>query len=192
MTTLAERHAFHTNKAADGHELSIKEREQLLRPYLPAVRAQKSSKPTKSSMADSSSSSPKPQRRRVVRPFVKDQLQFFLFTVLHFFFSLYIRLRMAYHAIRDRGYAISYYHHRTPEYIQRDTRNLKRLPKHLSVILDLDESERNPLGLERLLNDVGEIAAWCVSAGIPALSVYEKSGRNETRADETDVWQLRG
>ena len=111
-----------------------------------------------------------------VRRFLRDQLHLFVFTLIHFFFSLYIRIRQAYHGVRDRIYSVMYYHHRTPEIIARDVKGLKRLPKHLSVILKLEDNVRNGAELERLVSEVSDIAAWCASAGIPMLSVYEKTG----------------
>lgn len=52
-------------------------------------------------------------------------------------------------------------------------KNLDRLPEHLSVILSLRQEEDS---LTILMDEVAELAAWSVSAGIPVLSVYEKSG----------------
>jgi dehydrodolichyl diphosphate syntase complex subunit NUS1 len=72
--------------------------------------------------------------------------------------------------------AILYYHHRTPELIQKDVKGLSRLPEHLSVILKLEDGGRGGAGLEALVDEVAEIAAWCACAGIPTLSVYEQTG----------------
>lgn len=70
------------------------------------------------------------------------------------------------------------HHHRTPEFIQRDTEHLEKLPKHLSVILELHQSDEDlgNAGLEGLMHDVCEIAAWAASAGIQFLSIYERTG----------------
>lgn len=83
---------------------------------------------------------------------------------------------MAYHAVKDRILAILYYHHRTPELIQKDVKGLSRLPQHLSVILRLEDGGRGGAALEALVDEVAEIAAWCACVGIPLLSVYEQSG----------------
>jgi len=85
-------------------------------------------------------------------------------------------VRQVYHAILDRILAILYYHHRTPELIQKDVRGLSRLPEHLSVILKLEEGVKGGAGLEQLVDEVAEIAAWCACAGIPMLSIYERTG----------------
>lgn len=60
--------------------------------------------------------------------------------------------------------------------IQKDVKRLERLPKILSVILKLDDDGKGGAELERLVNEVSEISAWCASAGIPKLNVYEKTG----------------
>lgn len=78
--------------------------------------------------------------------------------------------------MKDRILAILYYHHRTPELIQKDVKGLSRLPKHISVVLKLEDEGRGGAGLEALVDEVAEIAAWCTCIGIPMLSVYEKTG----------------
>lgn len=51
---------------------------------------------------------------------------------------------------------------------------LSRIPQHLSVILRFKAEEDG--GLEALMDEVAELCAWSTAAGIPLLSVYEKSG----------------
>merc|ERR1711964_908129 len=50
------------------------------------------------------------------------------------------------------------------------------LPKHLSVILKLEDGGRGGAGLEALVDEVAELSAWCACVGIPMLSIYEKTG----------------
>lgn len=54
---------------------------------------------------------------------------------------------------------------------------LKRMPRHLSVILTLEDGGKDGAGLEVLVDEVAEVAAWCACAGIPMLSVYEETGK---------------
>ncbi|KAI9878428.1 MAG: hypothetical protein M1830_000911 [Pleopsidium flavum] len=147
-----------------GRPLTPKAREELIKPYLPPPPSAPHSRTTK--------------RRKLqpVRAFLKTQLHLLVFTIIHTFFSLYIRLRQTYHAIIDRIFAILYYHHRTPELIQKDVRGLSRLPEHLSVILELRDQDRGVAALEGLVDDVAEISAWCVCVEIPMLSIYERTG----------------
>jgi len=137
------------------------------KPYLP--------KPRTNSPGQATS---RKESRLGVRRFLRDQLYLFVFAVIHTYFSLYIRLRQAYHGVRDRIYTIMYHHHRTPEIIARDVKDLRRLPKHLSVILTLEDNGRGGAELEKLVNEVSDISAWTASVGIPMLSVYEKTGNN--------------
>lgn len=44
------------------------------------------------------------------------------------------------------------------------------------MILKLEDGGRGGAGLDSLINEVSEIAAWCACVGIPMLSVYEQSG----------------
>lgn len=117
-------------------------------------------------------------RLRPIRIFLRNQLYLLVHTIIHIVFSLYVRLRIAYHGTADHILSVVYYHHRTPELVRRDIRRLDRLPEHLSVILTLRNDGRRRAGtaLERLMDEAAEIAAWCSCAGIPALSIYEKTG----------------
>lgn len=144
-------------------QLSALERENLIKPYLPAPRIE-----------EPSQNSARRKRQRRVRPFVKNKLHAVLYLIVQLIFGIYIRLRQVYHSIFDRILAILYYHHRTPELIRKDVGSLSRLPEHLSVILTLRVDEDG--ALETLMDEVAELSAWCASTGIPLLSVYEKSG----------------
>ncbi|KAL8692953.1 MAG: hypothetical protein Q9224_003855 [Gallowayella concinna] len=144
----------------DADKLNVQEREKLLKPYLPQ-------KPLK--VIRKSKSQP-------IRMFLKTQLHLLVFTAMHMLFSLYIRFRQTFHIVMDRIFAVLYYHHRAPELIKQDIRGLERIPQHLSVILELKAEEQGLAGLEKLLDDVAEISAWCSGAGIPMLSVYERTG----------------
>lgn len=110
------------------------------------------------------------------RRFLKAQLHLAIFTIIHAIFSIYIRTRQLYHVVRDRLISIFYYHHRDPAMIQKDVKRLERLPKILSVILKVEDDGKGGAELERLVNEVAEISAWCASAGILKLNVYERSG----------------
>jgi len=152
-----------------------KERERLIQPYLPT--------PPSRSPERRHPDSPRPLERKTrvrsrfrVRKFLKNLLHVFFYVLIHALFSVYIRIRQAYHAVIDRTFAVLYYHHRTPELIRKDVRGLKRLPEHLSVILRLENGGKYGAGLEALVDEVAEIAAWCTCAGIPMLSVYEQTG----------------
>lgn len=156
--------------------LTPAEREMLIAPYLPTPPSRSPSRPDKSQKIPSIRVEKSKRRSPLgVRKFLKNQLHALTFAIIHTVFSVWIRLRQAYHAVKDRILAILYYHHRTPELIQKDVKGLSRLPEHLSVILKLEDGGRGA-GLEALVDELAEIAAWCACVGIPMLSVYEKTG----------------
>ena len=166
MPLTRETELYRRDLLASGKLLTPQEREAILRPYLPSPKQKLSFKASTASA----------QRPKPIRDFVKSIVFLFVFKVVHLLFSVYIRIRQYYHALSRRIFAILYYHHRTPELIRKDVKNLKRLPKHLSVILQLEPGEGGAEGLEVLLDNVAEISAWCASIGIPMLSIYERTG----------------
>ncbi|KAI1489538.1 Decaprenyl diphosphate synthase-like protein [Biscogniauxia mediterranea] len=159
--------AYRDDERSGHRTLDVKQREELVKNYLPATpnRARSSSRNRK-----------KDAGRFGLRKFLKSQLYVFLYSFVHAIFSLYLRIRVAYHVVTNQILSILKYHHNTPDYIRRDVSTLSRLPRHLSVILTLEEGGRGVNVLEKLINEAAEVAAWCASAGIPRLSIYEKTG----------------
>ena len=162
MVLSRETEVFRRDVQSKGQLLTPEEREKLLKPYLPSL----------SSFKASSNSN----RAQPIRTFLRTQIHVLVFIVIHTIFSIYVRLRQAYHAIINQMFAILYYHHRTPELIRKDVRGLRRLPEHLSVVLELQVEEKGGAGLEILLDELAELSAWCASIGLPILSVYERTG----------------
>lgn len=111
---------------------------------------------------------------RPIRNFIATRFYKLLLLTIHLIYSVYLKLRWTYHTALNRGFSILYYHHRTPQLIQQDVRELKakgKMPKHLSVIVEYERG-----GLDTLIDEVSEITCWCASAGIKHLSVYEQTG----------------
>ncbi|KAI2629043.1 Undecaprenyl diphosphate synthase [Xylaria nigripes] len=157
---------YREDEKAGYTKLGPEQREELVKNYLPAPPSRERS----SSRARKQSSS-----RFGVRTFLKSQLYALLYLFVHAIFSLYIRIRIAYRAVSNRLVAILKHHYNSPEYIARDVADLKRLPNHLSIILILENGGKGD-ALEKLVNEVSEVAAWCAAAGILQLSVYERTG----------------
>lgn len=120
-----------------------------------------------------------------VRRFLKNQLSVLVFAILHSIFSLYIRLRQAFHIVSYQISSVLYYHHGTPEYIRRDVAGFSRKPKHLSAILSAEENQRPKADLNRMIDEAAELAAWCASAEIPMLSIYDKTGSHDDVCPQT-------
>lgn len=178
MVSQTDREILRAEIRSRGDKLNAAERENLLKPYLPDpadLAPSSSSSPRRSRATTSSSQRRQKPRKKPIRTFLKSQLYRLTYAITHIFFGIVVRLLQAYHAVVDRVFAIVYHHHRTPELIRKDVRGLKRLPEHLSVILTLQKEDD---ALAVLMDEVAELAAWSACAGIPQLSVYEKSGKD--------------
>ena len=162
MVFSKEREIYRQDVRQQGTFLTPKQREDLLKPYMPVS-------PPMASVTQKRMCQP-------VRSFARNQIHLLVFTIIHAIFSIYIRVRQTYHILLDRIFAILYYHHRAPELIRQDVKKLSRLPEHLSIILELKGEERGAAGLGALMDEAAEISAWCACVGITTLSVYEKTG----------------
>ncbi|KAJ5494805.1 hypothetical protein N7463_010892 [Penicillium fimorum] len=168
MVSQRDREILRDDLRARGTKLSVAEREALLKSYLPDP-AELGQKPTPQPIV----SERKTPRKTPIRTFLKSQTHYLTYALTHIIFGIVVRLLQAYHAVVDRIFAIVYHHHRTPELIRKDVKNLKRLPQHLSTILTLRKEDDS---LAVLMDEVAELAAWSSCSGIPQLSIYEKSG----------------
>jgi dehydrodolichyl diphosphate syntase complex subunit NUS1 len=165
---LSARQAKALENSRSGAVISPEERVQLLKPFLPE------DPPTPT--LPSTRSRSRRNKSKPIRSTIRHGVHVFLYAAIQFFFGIYLHIRMAARAIKYRIYAIGFYHHRTPELIKQDVKPLGKLPKHLSVMLKINRDEDKRTNLQRLINEVGEVTAWCISAGIPTLSIYERTG----------------
>ncbi|QGA19919.1 hypothetical protein EYB26_007614 [Talaromyces marneffei] len=150
MVSSKDAEIFREDARLRGKKLTPAEREKLLQPYLPEPPS--SDMKSKTSKSKTTKSKQK-CKSTPIRTFLKQQ------TIA---------------AVTDRVLAVTYYHHRSPELIARDVKGLSRIPEHLSVLLKLRKREED--ALQTLMDETAELAAWTVCAGIPVLSVYERTG----------------
>jgi dehydrodolichyl diphosphate syntase complex subunit NUS1 len=150
-------------------QLSVQQREDLLKPFLPAAPEAASDL----KLRDRRRTSTKPKKHGPA----KSLLFFATYHFIALLFSIFFRFRRAFRLAYTKLISLLKYHHRTPEFIAGDVSHLEKLPKHLSVVVELNSDEQQGnAGLEGLVNDVCELAAWSSSAGINFLSVYERTG----------------
>lgn len=164
--------------AKANHSLFTKEeREELLATYLPVPRVRSRSSHDRNSTLLIEDNDHKYSRQSPrAKKFLQAQIHALCYLIVQTLFSIYVRIRLARHFITIRILAILYYHHRAPELIQKDARALHRLPKHLSVVLTVDDASTESTALEELLDKVADLSAWCACVGIPTLSIYERTG----------------
>lgn len=164
----------------NGRKLSAHEREELMKPFLPPAPIATPS----SSNARQDPKSPRLTQRTTPGPKpkptpIRSFLHILLHTVVSFLFSIFFRFRRAWRLFSYKVRGVLRHHHHTPEWIVKDVKKVEQLPKHISVILEHrdDDEDQGNAGLEGLVQDACEIAAWTASAGIPLLSIYERSGK---------------
>jgi dehydrodolichyl diphosphate syntase complex subunit NUS1 len=116
---------------------------------------------------------------RFVVLYVLLQIFYALFSVYHLFVAYYRRLGL-------RLATIGSHTNRTPQWIRRDVMELEKIPRHLAVILNLKEINEEGGGIKGLLSNAGEVATWCIGAGIQTLSIYESTGALK-KMDTADV-----
>jgi dehydrodolichyl diphosphate syntase complex subunit NUS1 len=169
-------------------QLTVEQREELLKPFLPSEPA--TSSDTEVQKQKNKNLRDRRQRASQQRKLVPSPIKSFLYLAVYhavaLFFSIFFRFRRAYRLVIGKIVSLLKYHHRTPEFIAHDVKDLAKLPKHLSVIVEYqeDDGSQGTAGLEGLVNDVCEIAAWAASAGIPFLSVYERTGEYSMRRED--------
>lgn len=96
--------------------------------------------------------------------------------VVYFFVSIYRALGVLYHQTYYTLSRMLQYHHLTPQRIRADVSKLAKIPRHIAFILTLKGIHVEGGGIEGIFSDIGEITAWCVGAGSPEITIYEKTG----------------
>lgn len=96
--------------------------------------------------------------------------------VIFFCISIYKNIEYIYRRIYLKFLTLAYYPNKTPQLIRDDVNKLTKLPKRVSCILDLKDDDDENGGVEGLINDISELTAWSILAGIPVLSIYEYTG----------------
>lgn len=94
---------------------------------------------------------------------------FFLMSILRNFQYVYNKFWL-------RVFSMTYYPNKSPQVIRDDVCKLGKLPKRVSCIVNLRSDDDENGGSEGVMGDISELAAWCLSAGIPSLTIYEYNG----------------
>lgn len=106
---------------------------------------------------------------------VQDHFFIATFELLYLVVSFYEFLKLSYHLLHLRWLNLTFRSKRTPELVSKDVSSLPKIPRHIAAILQLKEDKVGG-GLDGLLEESAQLAAWCMGAGIPALTIYERHG----------------
>lgn len=93
-----------------------------------------------------------------------------------FVMSIWRNIHYIYRKAALRLLLLALYPNKLPLVIRDDAARLGKIPRRLSCIVALRPENDENGGVEGLFGDMAELAAWCVSAGIPNLAVYEYTG----------------
>lgn len=106
------------------------------------------------------------------------QYQVFHLILLSAFFvmSIFKNIEFLYHKAHLRFLSLTYYPNKSPRVIRDDVNQFRKIPKRLSCIVSMRSEDDENGGVDGVIADIAELAAWCTSAGIPSLTIYEESG----------------
>lgn len=102
---------------------------------------------------------------------------------LFFTITIYKNLLFIYRKIYLKFLTLTYYPNKSPQVIRDDVNQLTKIPKSVACILDLKDDDDENGGKDGLYNQVSELSAWSVSAGISKLVVYEYTGSINQSSD---------
>lgn len=95
--------------------------------------------------------------------------------LLYFILRTYTFAKYLYHRAQIMWFSLNFRKNRTPQLISQDVSSLPKIPRHVAAILKLKQNKKGA-GLDRLLDQTGDLASWCIGAGISALTIYERNG----------------
>lgn len=105
----------------------------------------------------------------------QDSLFLLALTISYTLMAIYRVVLLYFHRAQFTWNKISYHQNRAPDLIGKDVASLPKIPRHVAAILKLDEN-KNGGGLTGLLDQTSALAAWCMGAEIPCLTIYERHG----------------
>lgn len=104
------------------------------------------------------------------------QVNHLILLAIFFLLSIIRNFEYVYHKIYLRLLSITYYPNKSPQVIRTDVTKLAKIPKRVSCIISMRSEDDENGGIEGAVSDISELAAWCMCAGIPSLTIYEELG----------------
>lgn len=99
-----------------------------------------------------------------------------LMQIFYILFGAYVSLQSIYHRIQLRYLSVTYHQNRSPELISQDVSKFTKIPRIIGAVLRYKDSNEEGGGLEGLLNETSDLAAWCIGSSIEGLIIYERRG----------------
>ncbi|TID15044.1 hypothetical protein CANINC_004715 [Pichia inconspicua] len=115
----------------------------------------------------------------------------FILTTFYLIFSIYSLFEYTVNRSKIKFLSMAYKSDDDPSIINSDINKLPKIPQRLAVILNYKSEQEEGGGIEGLCNDSALNAAWCVSGGIPDLTIYEVTGTLKKSINELNSAILR-
>lgn len=100
----------------------------------------------------------------------------FILTTFYLIYSIYTLFEYTVNRSKIKFLSMAYKSDDDPSIINSDVNKLPKIPQRLAIILNYKSEQEENGGIEGLCNDGALNAAWCVSSGIPELTIYEATG----------------
>lgn len=100
----------------------------------------------------------------------------FLLTIFYLIYSIYSLFEYFVNKSKIKFLNMAYKSEDDPSIINSDINKLPKIPQRLAIILNYKSEQEEGGGVEGICSDAALIAAWCVSSGIPDLTLYEING----------------
>lgn len=111
---------------------------------------------------------------------INELITFYFFrsilTFFYFMFSIFALFEYSITRTKIKFLSMAYKSNDDPSIINADVNKLPKIPHKLATILNYKSEQEEGGGIEGLCNDGSLVAAWCVSSGIPHLTIYETNG----------------
>lgn len=114
-------------------------------------------------------------------------VNYLLLLTIFFWIGMYKNINVMYHRFLLKVLLLTYYPNKLPSVIREDIAGLGKMPKRVAVILDLKDLRDENGGVDGLTNNVSELVAWLMLAGIAQLTVYEYTGALNSRHNLTQL-----
>ncbi|OBA24252.1 Undecaprenyl diphosphate synthase [Metschnikowia bicuspidata var. bicuspidata NRRL YB-4993] len=93
-----------------------------------------------------------------------------------FVLSILRNVQFVYNKLRLRVFSMTYFPNNSPRVIRDDVNKLLKIPRRVSCIVNLRSDDDENGGVQGVIADISELAAWTLSLGIPSLTIYEYNG----------------
>lgn len=124
------------------------------------------------------------QQKQGVIGWAQSRVNHLILLAVFFIMSIIKNIEFIYHKAYLRFLSLTYNPNKSPQVIRDDVNVLGKIPKRISCIISMRSEDDENGGVDGVIADIAELAAWCTSAGIPSLTIYEETGVVKNHLDQ--------